>query len=242
MKNIFDRMAEEDDASSRSAAPDAEPPIDGKADTNTCDEPFRTSPEVRELTQQLLKHGYLEEAQGAEAFRRVAIHESAINAALEPLDLMLRLDSHRGVAFLAVQVACQDSNVDEGWAHPLVRRLRLTLEQSLLVALLRQAFVIHEQEAGVGHSAATIAVDELLPQFLVYFGDSGSDARNESRLLSLLDQLKTYGVVSEVDNKQEAIIRPLIAHVANPESLAALLRVLKEQCPSEAMQEHNDQC
>jgi hypothetical protein len=243
MKNVFDRMAQEDDASYRSAAPEAELPIDGKADTNTCDEPFRTSPEVRELTQQLLKHGYLEEAQGAEAFRRVTIHESAINTALEPLDLMLRLDSHRGVAYLAVvQVACQDSNVDEGWTHPLVRRLRLTLEQSLLVALLRQAFVIHEQEAGVGHSAATIAVDELLPQFLVYFGDSGSDARNESRLLSVLDQLKTYGVVSEVDNKQEVVIRPLIAHVANPESLAALLRVLKEQRPSEAMQEHKDQC
>lgn len=241
MKNIFDRMAKEDDASSPPAAPDAEPPIDGKADT-TCDEPSRTSPEVRELTQHLLKQGYLEEAQGGEAFRRVAIHESAINAALEPLDLMLRLDSHRGVAFLAVQVACNHSDVDEGWAHPLVRRLRLTLEQSLLVALLRQAFVIHEQEAGVGHSAATIAVDELLPQFLVYFGDSGSDARNESRLLSLLDQLKTYGVVSEVDNKQEVIIRPLIAHVTNPESLAALLRVLKEQRPSEAMQEHKAQC
>ena len=111
----------------------------------------------------------------------------------------------------------------------MVRRQRLTLEQSLLVALLRQTFVMHEQEAGVGHGAATVAVDDLLPQFMAYMGDSGSDAKNESRLLSLLDQLKTYGIVSEADTKQEVTIRPLIAHLANPESLVALLNVLKEQ-------------
>jgi hypothetical protein len=45
----------------------------------------------------------------------------------------------------------------------------------------------------------------------------------------LLEQLKTHGVVSEVDKKQEVTIRPLIAHLANPESLAALLRVIKEK-------------
>ena len=140
------------------------------------------------------------------------------------------LDSHRGVAFLAVAPVDQEGpGVEDGWAHPLVRRQRLTLEQSLLVALLRQTFVMHEQEAGVGHGPATVAVDDLLPQFMAYMGDSGSDAKNESRLLSLLDQLKTYGIVSEADTKQEVTIRPLIAHLANPESLVALLNVLKEQ-------------
>ncbi len=57
--------------------------------------------------------------------------------------------------------------------------------------------------------------------FMTYVGDSGSDAKNENRLLQLLEQLKTHGVVSEVDKKQEVTIRPLIAHLANPESLAA---------------------
>ena len=96
------------------------------------------------------------------------------------LDLALRLDTHRGVAFIAVArvagEASGDTNVEgDEWSHPLVRRQRLTLEQSLLIALLRQAFVIHEQEAGVGHSTAKIAVDDLLPLFLTYFEDSGSD-------------------------------------------------------------------
>jgi hypothetical protein len=239
MKNIFDRMATEDDGSSQLAGPEVGPSTNGRADTDKGEESFRTSSEVKELTQQLLKHGYLEEAQGADFFRRVIVNECAVTAALEPLDLVLRLDSHRGVAYLAVaQAAYQESNVEEGWAHPLVRRQRLTLEQSLVVALLRQAFVMHEQESGVGQSPATSTVDELLPQFLVYFGDSGSDARNESRLLSLLDQLKTYGIVSEVDSKHEVIIRPLIAHMANPESLTALLRVLKEQRQGADAPEH----
>ncbi len=85
---------------------------------------------------------------------------------------------------------------------------------------------MHEQESGIGQSAAKIAVDDLLPQYLTYVQDSGSDTKNESRLLSLLDQLKTYAIVSEVDKNQEVTIRPLIAHLANPESLQALLKTL----------------
>ncbi len=39
---------------------------------------------------------------------------------------------------------------------------RLTLEQSLLLAILRQQFALHEQEYGVGQAVAKIAIDELL--------------------------------------------------------------------------------
>jgi len=97
----------------------------------------------------------------------------------------------------------------------------------LLVAILRQSFVIHEQESGVGQTDAKVAIDDLLPNYLTYFGESGSDSKDENRLLQLLDQLKAHGIVSEVDQKHEVTIRPLIAHLANPESLTALLGVLK---------------
>lgn len=189
----------------------------------------RTPAEVREACQELLKYGYVEEAHKPEVFRRAVVCRAQIAAVLEPLDLELRLDTHRGVAFLAVATPTAGKpHDDEQWTHPLVRRQRLTLEQSLIVAILRQAFIAHEQEAGVGHSAAKVAVEDLLPHFLTYFEDSGSDAKNESRLLALLDQLKAYGIVSEVDKKQELTIRPMIAHLANPESLAALLELLRE--------------
>lgn len=185
--------------------------------------------DVKQVTQELLKYGHIEESANSSLFQKAIAQEREIQAALAPLDLTLRMDTHRGIAFLAVAKATiESSESDQGWSHPLVRRQRLTLEQSLLVAILRQAFMIHEQESGIGQSSAKIAVEDLLSQFLTYFRDSGSDGRNESRLTSLLDQLKVHGIVSEVDNNSEVTIRPLIAHLANAESLSNLLRVLKE--------------
>lgn len=236
MNSIFDRIAANGDDSSEASNPGpADLSTNGQSQFDPSKDSSRSAVAVKQATQELLKHGYLEEARGTDCFRRAVVHELEIIAALEPLDLTMRIDSHRGVAYLAVaQSADENSDNEEGWSHLLVRRQRLTLEQSLVVAILRQAFMLHEQEAGVGQSPATIAIDDLLSQFLIYFEDSGSDAKNESKLSTLLDQLKTYGIVSEVDSKRELVIRPLIAHLANPESLAALLTTLKEWQPDDA--------
>ena len=226
MTNVFDRIA-----SGNGRHAEHEEPVPPTREVEPAEVVANGTPlEVKRVTQELLKHGYINEATKSELFVRAMTREREVLAALEPLDLSLRLDTHRGVAMLVVaESVCNPSDEGEAWTHPLVRRQRLTLEQSLLVAILRQAFVMHEQECGIGQSAAKIAVDDLLPQFLTYFDDSGSDARNESRLLSLLDQLKTHGIVSEVDGNQELTIRPLIVHLANPESLTALLHVLQEK-------------
>ena len=233
MSNVFDRMASENGGSPEQQAVKSRVVEDKQPDATE-----HTPLDVKELTQELLKHGYVEEAAKPVVFQRVIVREREILRALEPLDLAVRLDTHRGVAFLVVADSAFDAS-DEGqtWSHPLVRRQRLTLEQSLLAAILRQAFMMHEQEAGIGQFAAKIAIDDLLPQFLMYFDDSGSDARNEDRLRNLLDQLKIHGVVSEVDSNFEVTIRPLIAHLANPESLAALLRVLGEQTSTQKLPE-----
>ncbi|MDT1028437.1 DUF4194 domain-containing protein, partial [Pseudomonas paraeruginosa] len=65
---------------------------------------------------------------------------------------------------------------EDDWSHPLVRRQRLNLEQSLLIAILRQHFIAYEQESGTGASQALVAVDELIPQLQVYLGELGSEA------------------------------------------------------------------
>jgi hypothetical protein len=187
-----------------------------------------TPVDVKETTQELLRHGYIEEHRKPALFRHAITRQPLIQAALEPLDLTLRCDEHRGIAFLAVAPSQTAADVDDTeWSHPLMRRQRLTLEQSLLVAILRQSFMLHEQEAGVGGTSAKGVVEDLLPQFRIYLGDSGSDAKDESRLSNVLDQLKSYALVSEVDSNGEFTIRPLIAHVANPQSLTDLLTVLQ---------------
>lgn len=240
MSNIFDQLAQDfpldETADSAQAIGSEESTIDSPTTTSG------TPADLKLALQELLRYGYLEEANRNDMFRRIIVHAAAMELALEPLGLSLRIDSHRGVAFvvLASNAANMPENSeDEEWSHPLVRKQRLTLEQSLLLAILRQQFALHEQEYGVGQAVAKIAIDELLPTFMTYVGDSGSDAKNENRLLQLLDQLKTHGVVSEVDKKQEVTIRPLIAHLANPESLTALLRVIKEKQNSTTVNNDN---
>lgn len=238
MNSIFDRLAgdmpDEDPQKNKAVAysQSAEPSV--SVQTLAAGSIRR---ELKIAVQELLRQGYIEESQRHDLFRSVSVQIDAINQTLAPLDLALRVDSHRGVAFLQIaKPDLDESNQQDGWSHPLVRKQRLTLEQSLLVAILRQAFAMHEQEYGVGQSASKLSIDELLPTFLTYFGDTGSDAKNENRLLQLLDQLKTHGIVSELDSKQEVVIRPLIAHLANPESLSALLSVLTEAKATETNQ------
>jgi Domain of unknown function (DUF4194) len=153
-----------------------------------------------------------------------------VDNVLSSLELALRIDDIRGLAFIVVTSALDRE--DDEWTHPLVRRQRLTLEQSLLVAILRQQFVAHEVDAGVGASDARVALEDLLPHLQAYLGDLGSDAQEKKRLLTLLEQLKGHGIVSDVDQQERVTIRPIIAHLANPENLTNLVQALREAAAS----------
>lgn len=181
-----------------------------------------TPSEVKALAQELLKNGFIESSGNTAVFLAVARLRRELDAVFEPLDLSLDLDELRGLAVLRVADSAS-ATPHEAWSHPLVRRQRLTLEQSLLVAILRQLYVLHELESGIGVREVRAALDELLSQLQVFLPDSGSDTKNRQRLLTLLDQLKPHGIVSEPDSRGEVVIRPLITRLANPETLAALL-------------------
>ena len=197
----------------------------------------RTPLKVREVAKELTRYGLIEAARKPNLYRVLQNHQQTLAAILEPLDLDLAIDDVRGIAFVTVRADDAGSNelsVDEesdpeDWSHPLVRRQRLTLEQSLLVAILRQRFVAHEQEAGIGADDARVSVDELIPEFQLYLGDPGSEAKERNRMLTLLDQLKAHGLVSEPDTHERVSIRPIIAHLASPENLQHLLVWLRRQ-------------
>jgi hypothetical protein len=181
---------------------------------------------VRATILELMKYGLLEEASKPNLYRNALLHRDEVDRILSWLELALRVDEIRGLAFIVV--ASAPNRDDDEWSHPLVRRQRLTLEQSLLVAILRQQFVAHEVEAGVGAGDARVALDDLLPHLQAYLGDLGSDARERKRLLTLLEQLKGHGIVSDVDQQERVTIRPIIAHLANPENLTNLVQALRE--------------
>jgi hypothetical protein len=158
MKNLFDRLV-----AGGNNVPESLDGVELSAQEEECSE-LRPQPDfagipsvVKQITQELLKYGFLEEAARADLFRHAIVNEQAVNAVLEPLDLTLRIDTMRGVAFLTVApIVVEGSAAEEGWSHPLVRRQRLTLEQSLLIAILRQAFVMHEQESALAKDLPSV--------------------------------------------------------------------------------------
>ncbi|MDA0791324.1 MAG: DUF4194 domain-containing protein [Proteobacteria bacterium] len=185
----------------------------------------QTSSEVKTGVQELLRNGLIENEHKPAVYRTATVHKDDINVILEPLDLELRVDEVRGLAFLGVRPGTnvgEDQEQDE-WSHPLVRRQRLTLEQSLLVVLLRQLYLIHEQEKGTSADFATISLEEVTSQLDLYFATSGSDTRDQQRVRNLISQISVHGIVYEVDEHDSIRIRPLITHFADPESLNALL-------------------
>ena len=191
----------------------------------------RTPPNVRQALQFLLAHGWLESATKPKLFHLIAAQATLLDALLEPLDLRVVLDDVRGLAFLAVVPDYAGDDTDESeqddWTHPLMKRQRLPLDQSLLLALLRREFLQREQESGTG-AVVRITVDSLLPQIETYLGAMGSDMQERKRLLQLLENLRTHGMVTEVDAQDCITIRPMIVHLLNPENLQTLLLRLRE--------------
>lgn len=192
-------------------------------------EPAAATPAaLRRAVQELLKQGLLEQSAKPQLFRHITAGTERVDALLEPLDLCVKVDDHRGLAFVAIAATYQPDGEDEDeWTHPLVRRQRLTLEQSLLLAILRREFLQREQESGLG-TPVQLVVDSLLPQLEIYLGSTGSDMQERKRLMNLLENLRGHGVVSEVDAQDRFIIRPMIVHLANPENLQTLLQRLRD--------------
>src|SRR5690606_31731458 len=85
-------------------------------------------------------------------------------------------------------------------------------------------YYLHERDAGIGVGPARVQFEDVLAQVNAFLGDTGSDSKNEQRLLTLLDKLKDHGLVFDPDKNGDVTIRPLITHLANPETLSALLQ------------------
>lgn len=205
---------------------------------------------VKHSVQELLKFGVLYSHDKPQLYRHACTASAAINRILSALDLQLKIDEVRGLAFLCVAedggelpiepstVEADTSDTEDDWSHPLVRRQRLNVEQSLLIAILRQHYVVHEQNTGIGIAPAVMDVDEVQSQLALYLGESGSDAKDEKRARNLLDNLKTHGIVSEINDQAQFTIRPLIAHIASPQTLMALLQHFRQLTHDNGESEH----
>ena len=132
---------------------------------------------IKDAALELLKYGLLESSSKPNLYRAAITHSADINRVLESLDLSMRVDDMRGLAYVVVAASAAEQTDDE-WSHPLVRRQRLNLEQSLLIAILRQQFVAHEQQAGRGGRRGGRLEDCSTADSDVY-GALGSDSQEQ---------------------------------------------------------------
>ncbi|MDB5341311.1 MAG: hypothetical protein JWN70_6930 [Planctomycetaceae bacterium] len=152
MTNFFDRLVSPDaqhhDPIESSPDDDLQQTVDDVASTA---EPS-TAADVKRVAQELLKHGFLEESHKRELFRCAIAYEYEINVVLEPLDLEIRLDPHRGIAFLVVAPAAYTaSDSDAAVSEPVIATEELPefldqSEKALYQILLRSSRGRLEQE------------------------------------------------------------------------------------------------
>ncbi|MBO6655883.1 MAG: DUF4194 domain-containing protein [Pseudomonadales bacterium] len=190
-----------------------------------------TRSDVKAAVQELLKHGLLESDRNPKLFKLTLQRHSEIQPILDPLDFELVLDDKRGIAYLAPRHKDPDTDLSDepsDQTHPLVRRQRFNLEQSLVIALLRQQFLSHELEYADQTSYARFSAEELNASLLLYMQSTGSDSLDNRRLTQILEQLRVHKLVTQIDDAGRFGIRPLIAHVGDPASLSSLLDHYKE--------------
>ncbi|OUS03081.1 hypothetical protein A9Q81_08285 [Gammaproteobacteria bacterium 42_54_T18] len=232
MNNIFDRMTEPKQLNEGTEISQEQYSNEVRLENfEVVDRVQYTPRQIKDASQELLRHGLLEMNLKPKLYQVAIGYENEISDILEPFDLSMRIDDIRGLAYLVLSDEIVNGDQDE-WTHPLIRKQRLNLEQSLMLAILREFYIAHELENGIGSDNSIITIGELLPRIRIYLGEMGSEMAEEKRLRNLLDKLKGHGVVSDVDKYDQLTIRPIITHLANPENLINLLQVLRQKTSS----------
>ncbi|MFN5101258.1 MAG: hypothetical protein ACK5GJ_00525, partial [Planctomycetota bacterium] len=112
MSNIFDQFVEDP----QDDQPGPQLGSNSKAELDSTATAAASPRELKIAVQELLKQGFIEESQRQDLFRSVSLQLDAINQTLEPLDLCVRVDSHRGVAFLVVaKIQAPEDAEQESW-------------------------------------------------------------------------------------------------------------------------------
>ncbi|MCK5880976.1 MAG: DUF4194 domain-containing protein [Sinobacterium sp.] len=236
MSNVFNTSSNDNETSAENTLDVSEEThIENQPEENDGDFPY-TPKALKVITQELLKNGLIESANKPDLYQRLLSEKNKLSQIFEPLDLHVSHDEMRGIAYLTVLKNDEDN---DDWSHPLVRKKPLTLEQSLLVAILRQYYITYELDHGLGSADISIGVEELLSLVNTYYGHQGSESADQKRLSETLSKLKEQGIVSAVNKYEQVTIRPIIVHVANHENLTLLLNAMSEKTIEKLEQQAN---
>ena len=117
-----------------------------------------------------------------------------------------------GRLFLNVTPTCLlDARLMNGHTRALLSELGLAANRIVLELTENERITdlpgIHDALMHYRGRGFQIAIDDLLPQLQIYLGDPGSESKERTRLLTLVDQLKGHGLVTSPDAHERIVDR-----------------------------------
>lgn len=172
----------------------------------------------REALQRLISSGVIYESRHSELYQALLANKSQIRSTLRELGLRMTVDDSFGLIILRLPVS-DDIEEDEG-AHPLVRRRRLTLLDSLVALVLRDHYMTREN---VGDRTVVIDVEQLEDALRAFLPIFGSETILRKRITGAIKRFKDYNILASLpgsDNEFE--VTPVIRIVVNADMLQGL--------------------
>jgi len=141
-------------------------------------------------------------------WHRLRTEAEAVRAHYRQMGLEVVVDEEAGYAFLR-QMDDDDSPGGENGEAPLPRLLRrtpLSYHQTLLMVLLRERLLQHDQSVD-GETHLFYDDKELLDLLRPYFPESSNEKKVEERMSRTVSRLVELGVLRKVKNRSEDIYR-----------------------------------
>lgn len=139
---------------------------------------------------------------------RLRTEADAVCAHYRQMGLDVVIDEEAGYAFLR-QVDERDDGESENGEAPLPRLLRrtpLSYHQTLLMVLLRERLLQHDQSVD-GESFLFYDTKQLLELLRPYFPESSNEKKVEERMARAISRLVELGVLRKLKNRSEDIFR-----------------------------------
>ncbi len=125
------------------------------------------------------------------------------------MGLEVAMDEEAGYAFLRQTEETEEAAETENNEAPLPRLMRrtpLSYHQTLLLVLLRERLLQHDQSAD-GEEYLHLDHDQLLDLQRPYFPDAANEKKTEDRMGRTISRLVDLGVLRRLKNRSEDIYR-----------------------------------
>ncbi len=144
----------------------------------------------------------------SDLWHRLRTEAEAVRGHFRQMGLEVVIDEEGGFAFLR-QPETEEVEEGENGEAPvprLLRRTPLSYHQTLLMVLLRERLLQHDQSAE-GEAFLYFDYKQLLELLRPYFPDSSNEKKVEERMARAISRLIELGVLRKLRNRSEDIFR-----------------------------------